>query len=98
MPCVVTLTAGYSKVLRLSSMENAHIMLKMAANAQIMLEIEEYAFSCGLCFSRQIMLKIMPAYCINAYRAHGATFRSRGADSERSHLICILRAADGSNF
>ena len=31
-------------------------------------------------------------------RAHGATFRSRGADSERSHLICILRAADGSNF
>ena len=31
-------------------------------------------------------------------RAHGATFRSRGADSERSHLICILRAADRSNF
>ena len=31
-------------------------------------------------------------------RAHGATFRSRGADSESSHLICILRAADGSNF
>ena len=31
-------------------------------------------------------------------RAHGATFRSCGADSERSHLICILRAADGSNF
>ena len=31
-------------------------------------------------------------------RAHGATFRSRGADSESCHLICILRAADGSNF
>ena len=31
-------------------------------------------------------------------RTHGATFRSRGADSERSRLICILRAADGSNF
>ena len=31
-------------------------------------------------------------------RAHGATFRSRGADSESSHLICILRAADSSNF
>ena len=31
-------------------------------------------------------------------RAHGATFRSRGADSESSHLISILRAADGSNF
>ena len=31
-------------------------------------------------------------------RAHGATFRSRGADSERCHLICILLAADGSNF
>ena len=30
--------------------------------------------------------------------AHGATFRSRGADSESSHLICILQAADGSNF
>ena len=31
-------------------------------------------------------------------RAHGATFRSRRADSESSHLICILRAADSSNF
>ena len=30
--------------------------------------------------------------------AHGATFRSRGADSESSHLICILRSADGSHF
>ena len=29
-------------------------------------------------------------------RAHGAIFRSRGADSESSHLICILWAADGS--
>ena len=32
-----------------------------------MLKIEDYAFSFGLCFSRQIMLKIMLAYCINAY-------------------------------
>ena len=32
-------------------------------------------------------------------RAHGATLRSAGgADSESSHLICILRAADCSNF
>ena len=32
-----------------------------------MLKIEDYAFSFGLCFSRQVMLKIMLAYCINAY-------------------------------
>ena len=32
-----------------------------------MLEIEDYAFSFGLCFSGPIMLKIMLAYCINAY-------------------------------
>ena len=32
-----------------------------------MLEIEDYAFPFGLCFSRPIMLKIMLAYCINAY-------------------------------
>ena len=31
-----------------------------------MLEIEDYAFPFGLCFSRPIMLKIMLAYCINA--------------------------------
>ena len=31
-----------------------------------MLEIEDYAFPLGLCFSRLIMLKIMLAYCINA--------------------------------
>ena len=42
-------------------------MLEMAGNAQIMLEIEDYAFPFGLCFSRPIMLKIMLAYCINAY-------------------------------
>ena len=40
-------------------------MLKMAANVQIMLEIEDYAFPFG-CFSRQIMLKFMLAYYINA--------------------------------
>ena len=33
-----------------------------------MLEFEDYAFPFGLCFSRPIMLKIMLAYCINAYR------------------------------
>ena len=32
-----------------------------------MLEIENYAFPFGICFSRPIMLKIMLAYCINAY-------------------------------
>ena len=32
-----------------------------------MLKFEDYAFSFRLCFSRQIMLKIMLAYCINAY-------------------------------
>ena len=37
-----------------------------------MLKIEDYAFSFGLCFSRQIMLKIMLAYCINAYGGGGA--------------------------
>ena len=31
-----------------------------------MLEIEDYAFPFGLCFSRPIMLKIMLAYGINA--------------------------------
>ena len=40
---------------------------KLLQNAQIMLEIEDYAFPFGLCFSSQIMLKIMLAYCINAY-------------------------------
>ena len=39
-------------------------------NAHIMLEIEDYAFPFGLCFSRPIMLKIMLAYCINAYSIH----------------------------
>ena len=57
MPCVVTSTAKYSKVL--SSMENAHIMLEMAGKGS---EIEDYAFPFGLCFSRPIMLKIMLAY------------------------------------
>ena len=33
-----------------------------------MQEIEDYAFPFGLCFSMQIMLKIMLAYCINAYQ------------------------------
>ena len=33
-----------------------------------MLEIEDYAFPFGLCFSMQSMLKIMLAYCINAYQ------------------------------
>ena len=36
-----------------------------------MLEIEDYAFPFGLCFSRPIMLKIMLAYCINAYSRGG---------------------------
>ena len=47
-------------------MENAHIneviMLEMAENAQIMIKNEDYAFPFGLCFARQIMLKIMLAY------------------------------------
>ena len=66
MPCVVTSTATgtYSKVL--SSMENALIMLETAAKCSNYAKIEDYAFSFELCFSRQIMLKIMPAYCINA--------------------------------
>ena len=42
-------------------------MLEMAGKCSIMLEIEDYAFPFGLCFSRPIMLKIMLAYCINAY-------------------------------
>ena len=33
-----------------------------------MLEIEDYAFPFGLCFSMQTMLKIMLAYCTNAYQ------------------------------
>ena len=36
-----------------------------------MLEIEDYALPFGLCFSRPIMLKIMLAYCINAYLRDG---------------------------
>ena len=40
---------------------------KWLKNAQIMPKIENYAFPFGLCFVRQIMLKIMLAYCINAY-------------------------------
>ena len=47
-------------------MENAHIMLEWLKNAQIMPNIEDYVFRFGLCFVRQIMLKIMLAYCINA--------------------------------
>ena len=43
------------------------LCLKWLENAQIMLEIEDYAFPFGLCFSRPIMLKIMLAYCIDAY-------------------------------
>ena len=58
-------------------MENAHIMLKRLQNAQIiipiplpqhqhtfaqiMLKSKDYAFPFGLCFLRQIMLKIMQA-------------------------------------
>ena len=38
-----------------------------------MLKIEDYAFSFGLRFSRQSMLKFMLAYCINAYRYGGST-------------------------
>ena len=57
MLCVVTSTAGYiAKVL--SSMENAHNMLEMAEKAPIMPKIEDYAFPFGLCFVRQIMLKL----------------------------------------
>ena len=48
MPCFVTLTASHSKVL--SSMENAHIMLKTAAKCS------NYAKNKGLCFSFWIML------------------------------------------
>ena len=48
-------------------------MLEMAKNAQIMLEIEDYAFPFELCFSMQIMLKIMLAYCINAYQLEKST-------------------------
>ena len=65
MPCVLTSTAGYSKVL--FSMENAQIMLEMAAKcSNYAKKIQDYAFSFGLFFSRKIMLKIMLAYCINA--------------------------------
>ena len=42
-------------------MENAHIMVKRLRNAQIMLKIKDYAFRFGLCFLRQIMLKIILA-------------------------------------
>ena len=48
MPCVVTSTAAYSKVL--SSMENAHIMQEMAGKCS------NYAWNWGLCFSFWIML------------------------------------------
>ena len=62
MPCFVTFTARHSKVL--SAMENAHIMLKTATKCS------NYAFPFGLCFLRQIMLKIMLAYimyqCLDA--------------------------------
>ena len=65
MLCVVTSTAEY-KAKVLSSMENAHIMLEMAEKCSNYAKIEDYAFPFGLCFVRQIMLKIMLAYCINA--------------------------------
>ena len=48
MPCVLTLTAGYSKVL--FSMENAQIMLEMAAKCS------NYAKNSGLCFLFWIIL------------------------------------------
>ena len=48
MPCVMTLTAAYSKVL--SSMENVHIMLEMAGKCS------NDARNRGLCFSFWIML------------------------------------------
>ena len=48
MPCVLTSTAGYSKVL--FSMENAQIMLEMAAKCS------SYAKSSGLCFPFWIIL------------------------------------------
>ena len=50
MPCVVTLTAAYSRGKVLSSMENAHIMLEMAGKCS------NYARNRGLCFSFWIML------------------------------------------
>ena len=54
--CVLTSTVGYRKTL--SSMENFHIMIEMAKNAQTMLENQHYAFPSGLCFSRLILLKL----------------------------------------
>ena len=62
MPCVVTSTAAKSSL----QGKMLTIYKKWLENAQIMLEIEDYAFPFELCFSREIMLKIMPAYCINA--------------------------------
>ena len=48
MPCVLTSTGGCSKVL--FSMENAHIMLEIAAKCS------NYAKNSGLCFFFWIML------------------------------------------
>ena len=49
-----------------------------------MLEIDQYAFSFGLCFSRQIMLKIMLAYCINASEAGVSVTEDRKSRDEPS--------------
>ena len=45
-----------------------------------MLKIQDYAFSFGLFFSRQIMLKIMLAYYINAYQAKIKIFEASFVD------------------
>ena len=59
MLCFMTLTARQQSPVVHGKC--SHYAEKGLQNAQIMLKIKDYAFPFGLCFLRQIMLKIMLA-------------------------------------
>ena len=86
MPCVLTSTAGYSKVL--FSMENAQIMLEMAAKCS------NYAETSGLCFPFWIILfeaDYAKNYASILYQCLAAprTCRGRNHDRYRSHGLWL---------
>ena len=59
-----------------------------------MLEIEDYAFPFGLCYSMQIMLKIMLAFCINAYQLEKSakwSFRPKHDTKERMEKVAFQK-------
>ena len=56
-----------------------------------MLEIEDYAFPFGLCFSRQIMLKIMQAYCTAKKFSSSKNFVKCDRQAVRQESIFVKR-------